>query len=202
MEIKFLLLVLVSFNIFSIEYDAIHESTYWYFDEESSIEGWHVASVRSNLVYGDKLRIAIPEKNCDQIPTLYLTLSSFAIADIKNADPNFTIESLEGEAISFKAYIGEYDPIILKARISLTSEVNSAYSLFFIEFDYGMPREFVALKKDDSKEFIEVMELQIIKEDPIIKYFDINEIKFRMGGLVNVWMHANQICLDSLEAKL
>ena len=202
MEIKFLLLVLVSFNIFSIEYDAIHESTYWYFDEESSIEGWHVASVRSNLVYGDKLRIAIPEKNCDQIPTLYLTLSSFAIADIKNADPNFTIESLEGEAISFKAYIGEYDPIILKASISLAEEVNSVYSVFFIEFDNGMPQEFAALKKDDSKEFVEVMELQIIKEDPIIKYFDINEIKFRMGGLVNVWMYANQICFDSLEAKL
>ena len=60
-----------------------------------------------------------------------------------------------------------------------------------------MPREFVSAKKNDPDSFNDVMELKISKDDPNLKYFDINEIQFRMGGLVHVWMHAHQLCLNA-----
>ena len=71
--------------------------------------------------------------------------------------------------------------------------------MFFIEFDDGMPINFVSTKKNNPDEFIEVMMLEIPESDPNYKYFDITKMKFRMGGLVNVWMHAHQLCLDASE---
>ena len=69
-------ILLLAFSIYSnaIEYNSIHENTYWFYDEESSTDGWHIGTVRTNLVYGDKLRFAISEKSCDQIPAMYLSL--------------------------------------------------------------------------------------------------------------------------------
>ena len=197
MNVRLLFLSLISIQIYSAEYQSVHDSTYWFYDEESSQSGWHIGTVRSNLVYGDKLRIAIPETNCSQIPAMYLTLSSYAIADIKNKEPNFQIESLKGKIITFEAYIDEYAPVKISTKINLVDESNSVFSIFFLEFVNAMPREFVSSKKDDPDSFIEVMDLKISKDDPSLKYFDVNEIQFRMGGLVNVWMHANQLCLDA-----
>ena len=41
------------------------------------------------------------------------------------------------------------------------------------------------------------MMLEIPENDSNYKYFDITQMKFRMGGLVNVWMHTHQLCLDA-----
>ena len=62
-----------------------------------------------------------------------------------------------------------------------------------------MPKNFVTSKKNDSNAFAEVMMLEIPENDINYKYFDITEMKFRMGGLVNLWMHAHQLCLDAGE---
>ncbi|MDB2582014.1 hypothetical protein N9Y24_01320 [Gammaproteobacteria bacterium] len=196
-----ILIFLLTFTTFSnaIEYDSLHENTYWFYDNESSAQGWHIGAVRSNVVYGDKLRFAISEKTCDQIPAMYLSLSSMLIPDLKKDNPDFNIKSIEGKKITFKAHIDEFDPFIIDATINIADEVDSVSSMFFIEFDNGMPKNFVTSKKNDPNAFAEVMMLEIPENDINYKYFDITEMKFRMGGLVNLWMHAHQLCLDAGE---
>ena len=200
-EMNKILIFLLTFTTFSnaIEYDSLHENTYWFYDNESSAQGWHIGAVRSNVVYGDKLRFAISEKTCDQIPAMYLSLSSMLIPDLKKDNPDFNIKSIEGKKITFKAHIDEFDPFIIDATINIADEVDSVSSMFFIEFDNGMPKNFVTSKKNDSNAFAEVMMLEIPENDINYKYFDITEMKFRMGGLVNLWMHAHQLCLDAGE---
>lgn len=197
MKVKFLLLALISTNIFSIEYSSVHDETYWYFEDDATAKGWYVGTVRSNVVYGDKLRFAFSENTCDQIPAMYITLSSMLIPEIKKDNVEFDIKSLEGKKITFKAHIDEFDPFIIDATIMISDEVDSVSSMFFIEFDNGMPENFVTSKKNDPEAFAEVMMLEIPKNDSNYKYFDITQMKFRMGGLVNVWMHAHQLCLDA-----
>ena len=197
MKVKFLLLALISTNIFSIEYSSVHDETYWYFEDDATAKGWYIGTVRSNVVYGDKLRFAFSENTCDQIPAMYITLSSMLIPEIKKDNVGFDIKSLEGKKITFKAHIDEFDPFIIDATIMISDEVDSVSSMFFIEFDNGMPENFVTSKKNDPEAFAEVMMLEIPENDSNYKYFDITQMKFRMGGLVNVWMHAHQLCLDA-----
>ena len=196
-----ILIFLLAFTTFSnaIEYDSLHENTYWFYDDESPVQGWHTGAVRSNIVYGDKLRFAISEKTCDQIPAMYLTLSSILISDIKNDNPDFDINSIEGNKITFKAHIDEYEPFIINATINIANEIDSFSSMFFIEFDNGMPKNFLSSKKNDPDAFIEVMMLEIPDDDDNYQYFDIKQMKFRMGGLINTWMQAHQSCLDAGE---
>ena len=193
---------LVAFATYSnaTEYTSTHDETYWFYDDSSSAEGWHIGTVRTNLVYGDKLRFAISEKSCNQIPAMYYTLTSMEIADIKDKDPDFNIKSLEGTKITFRAHIDEFDPFMINATINIADEVDSVSSMFFIEFDDGMPRNFVSAKKNNPDEFIEVMMLEVPENDPNYKYFDIPQMKFRMGGLVHLWMHAHELCLDAVNS--
>ena len=198
---KYLLIIFLSLTAYisALEYSSVHEQTYWFYDDESSTDGWHIGTVRTNLVYGDKLRFAISENNCNQIPAIYYTLTSMEISNIKKNNPDFNIKTLEGTKISFKAHIDEFDPFMINATINIADEIDSVSSMFFIEFDDGMPRNFVSVKKNNPDEFIEVMMLVIPENDPNYKYFDITQMKFRMGGLVHLWMHAHQLCLDAVS---
>lgn len=199
MKLVLFILLGFSFHTNAIEYDSSHENTYWYYDEDSAAEGWFIGTVRSNLVYGDKLRFAISNKSCDQIPAMYFTFSSSEITEIKKVDPGFNIKTLEGTKLTFLAHIDEFEPFIINTTINIAEDIDDLSSMFFIEFDDGMPRSFVSSKKNNPNEFIEVMMLEIPESDPNYKYFDITKMKFRMGGLVNVWMHAHQLCLNSVN---
>ena len=197
---KYILFGLLTLSIYStaLEYTSTHDETYWFYDDSSSTDGWHIGTVRTNLVYGDKLRFAISEKSCNQIPAMYYTLTSVGmIAGVKKNDPDFDIKSLEGKKITFKTHIDEFDSFMINATINIADEIDSVTSMFFIEFDDGMPRNFVSAKKNNPDEFIEVMMLEIPENDPNYKYFDIPQMKFRMGGLVHLWMHAHELCLDA-----
>ena len=195
----FIFLITLTTYISAIEYTSVHEETYWFYDDELYDQGWHMGTVRSNVVWGDKLRFAISENNCNQIPAMYFSIYSMEIADIKKNNPNFNIKNLEGTKITFKAHIDEFDPFMINATINIALEADSVSSMFFIEFDNGMPRNFVSAKKNNPDEFIEVMMLEIPENDPNYKYFDITQRKFRMGGLVHVWMHAHELCLDAVS---
>jgi hypothetical protein len=196
----FIFLVVFATYSNTTEYTSTHDETYWFYDDSSSAEGWHIGTVRTNLVYGDKLRFAISERSCNQIPAMYYTLTSVGmIAGIKKNDPDFDIKSLEGTKITFRAHIDEFDPFMINATINIADEIDSVSSMFFIEFDDGMPKNFISSKKNNPDEFIEVMMLEIPENDPNYKYFDIPQMKFRMGGLVHLWMHAHELCLDAGE---
>ena len=201
---KYLFIVFLSLSTFisAIEYTSVHEETYWFYDDEISAEGWHIGTVRSNLVHGDKLRFAISEKTCDQIPAMYFTLSSNQIPEIRKNNPDFNIKSMEGKKIGFRAHIDEFDSFMVDATINIADEVDSVSSMFFIQFNEGMPRNFInySLLKDED-EFLQVMMLEIPEEDPNFKYFDLTQIKFRMGGFVHVWMYAHELCLDAGEGE-
>tara|TARA_X000001036_G_scaffold86000_1_gene78084 strand:+ start:130 stop:732 length:603 start_codon:yes stop_codon:yes gene_type:complete len=193
----FLPLLLIC-NVFSIEYESVHDATYWFYDDGILEEGWHMGTVRSNLVYGDKLNFYISKDSCDQIPGMYFILSSNHVAKKKKKDLIYDIKALEGEKITFNAYIDQFEPFTIDATIDF-ADSNLESSRFIIKFDDGMPREFISAKKDDVNSFIEVMMLEIPKNDPNYKYFDITQIKFRMGGLAHVWMHAYEQCMSAKE---
>ena len=199
---KYLSIIFLSLSTYipAIEYSSLHDQTYWYYDDEIADEGWHMGTVRSNLVQSDKLRFVIAEGTCDHVPTMFLTLTSNQIREVIKTDRNFNIKNLEGRKITFKSYIDKFDPFMINATINIADEVDSVSSKFLIEFDDGMPRNFVSYsKRYNSSKFIEVMMLEIPEDDPNYKYFDLTQIKFRMGGLVNVWMHAHELCLDTGE---
>lgn len=197
MKLNIFLLFFYTINIAGIEYDSVHDATYWFYDEELESRGWYIGAVRSNLVYSDKLRFTISEDDCNMIPGMYFTLSSNKISKIKKTNKDFDIKMLEGQKIVFQAIVDEYDPFMIDATINIADEIDSVTSMFFIEFDNGMPRNFIKPKKNDPDSFVEVMMLEIVENDSNYKYFDITQIKFRMGGLLNVWMHAHQRCLDN-----
>jgi hypothetical protein len=196
MKNLFIFFIFFSTNTYSMDYTSVHDETYWFYDDESSINGWYIGLVRSNLVYGDKLRFVISEDDCNLLPGMYLTLST-NIAQNRKDEPNFDIKTLENSKITFRTTVDEYEPFLITTTINIADHIDSVSSMFFIEFDDGMPRNFISTKKNNPDEFSEVMMLEIPQEDPNFKYFDITEMKFRMGGLANVWMHANQLCLDA-----
>ena len=123
---KHLLFGLLTFSIYSnaIEYDSNHDNTYWYYDEDSAAEGWFIGAVRSNLVYGDKLRFAISNKSCDQIPAMYFTLSSVEIAEITKIDPEFNIDALAGTKITFLAHINDFEPFVINQTIQIAGQID------------------------------------------------------------------------------
>ena len=68
------------------------------------------------------------------------------IAEIK-IDPEFNIDALEGTKITFLAHIDEFEPFVINATINIAEEIDVLSSMFFIEFDDGMPRILYLLKR-------------------------------------------------------
>ena len=79
------------------EYSSIHNETYWFIEETHTLEGFYVASVRSNLIWGDRMSVFVDQANCGlEQPQIFLQLTT---NKVKTDYPNFVFSSLEGKTM-------------------------------------------------------------------------------------------------------
>ena len=182
MKPKYLILLLLSFPLAAVEYESVHEETYWDLST-GKVAGFYSGTVRSNLVWGDTLNFAIPEGWCDKPPLLFITHST-----TRNI-PKEIRESLAGTAMTFDAQLDDDVPKQLEAsinrvnRIFETTDVVMFTAWFFPEFFLGNPNK--------------VLTLSIPEDSDLYQYFDLPVRQYRMEGFERILIAAHQQCLDA-----
>ena len=73
-----------------IKYESVHDETYWFPNEELSMDGFQIGTVRSNLVWGDRMSVFLEKADCSKEPILFMTLST---ANLKEDYPDFDFSS-------------------------------------------------------------------------------------------------------------
>ena len=64
----------------------MHDETYWFPNDEFTLEGFQIGTVRSNLAWMDRMSVFVNEEDCSEMPKLYMTLST---SKIKKDYPDF-----------------------------------------------------------------------------------------------------------------
>ena len=182
-----LALTISSFVFAEIKYESVHDETYWFPEEEITLDGFQIGSVRSNLVWGDRMSVLLEEADCLSEPILHMTLST---AKVKKDYPDFEFSSLSDKFIELGfnfdgRYFEKYEVAILSTQ-KLQNNHHSV-SLWFEEF----PVPFYVPWK--------VLDVKIMENDPNRKYFDLPERQYRMGGFPDVFLHMTQECEKNNE---
>lgn len=164
------------------KYESVHDETYWFPEEEITLDGFQIGSVRSNLVWGDRMSVLLEEADCLSEPILHMTLST---AKVKKDYPDFDFSSLSNKFIELGfnfdgRYFEKYEVAILSTQ-KLQNNHHSV-SLWFQEF----PVPFYVPWK--------VLDVKIMENDPHRKYFDLPERQYRMDGFPDVFLHMTQEC--------
>ena len=165
-----------------IQYESVHDETYWFPDEELSTDGFQIGTVRSNLVWGDRMSVFLEEADCSNEPVLHMMLST---ANLKEDYPDFDFSSLENKflelGLNFDGKVFErYEVGIISAN-EVQNNIHTV-SLWFQEFPAAF---FVPW---------EVLNLKIMENDPNRKYFDLPERQYRMSGFLDVFSYMIQEC--------
>ena len=165
-----------------IKYESVHDETYWFPNEELSMDGFQIGTVRSNLVWGDSMSVFLEKADCSKEPILFMTLST---ANLKEDYPDFDLSSLGDKflelGLNFDGKVFErYEVGIMSANEVQNNQ--HTVSLWFQEFPSAF---FVPW---------EVLNLKIMENDPHRKYFDLPERQYRMDGFPDVFLHMTQEC--------
>jgi len=170
-----------------IEYESVHDETYWFPNEELSMDGFQIGTVRSNLVWGDRMSVFLEEADCSKEPILFMTLST---ANLKEDYPDFDFSSLGDKflelGLNFDGKVFEKYQIGVLSTNELQDNYHSA-NLVFDEF----PEAFYVPWK--------VLSIKIMENDPNRKYFDLPERQYRMSGFLDVFSQMIQECEKSNE---
>lgn len=193
--LKLIILLVTTIHISAFEYESTHEETYWYPDEENTLDGYHIGTVRSNLVWGDAMRFFIDEQACDQPPFLTFVFSSTNTSDFAKEDKNFDMNNFIDQAITFDMEFDNGYKDTLEASIWSISDENPELGLFIFMVP-RMPKTFVSTDPA-LKVFNKYMSLTVSANDPLYYLFDEPKRSYRMEGLVPVWMALHQKCLDA-----
>ena len=74
-SIHFLVIFLFTDIIFGeVEYNSLHDETFWFPNSEFTLEGVKTGSVRSNLVWNDRMYVMVDEENCLGEPSIFVQL--------------------------------------------------------------------------------------------------------------------------------
>ena len=170
-----------------IEYESVHDETYWFPNEEFSMDGYQIATVRSNLVWGDRMSVFLDEADCWLEPLLYISLST---ENLKEDYPDFDFSSLKDKYLELRLnFDGKVFEIHEVGILSAKEIQNNRHvvSLWFKEFTFTffMPWE--------------VLNLKIMENDPNRKYFDLPERQYRMSGFQDVFTQLSQQCEKNNE---
>ena len=190
---RMFLLLFFSFSAYAVEYSAVHEDTYWFPEEERTLKGSFYGSVRSNVAWGERLSFFVSKKECDAKPVMMMTLHSKATYQLKNENKNFKLSSLEETFLYFDVQMDNEEPVVLESVIWAGRE-GRAENDFFIIIIREMPEYFWNPSK-------KVMTMTIREDDPNRKYFDVTKRQYRMEGIVPVWMHLHDLCLEATKQK-
>ena len=188
LKINTISLVLIILQISSNEpYESVHDETYWFPNEEFALEGFHIGTVRSNLVWMDRMSIFVDEKNCTKMPKLMMTLST---SKVKKEFTSFDFTSLKDKFIelgfNYEGKLIEKHEAQVLSAFQLQNK-DHAVNLLFEEIPeaFYVPWNFVTIK--------------ILENDPHRKYFDLPERQYRMGGFPAVLTHLFDNCMQQLE---
>ena len=165
-----------------IKYDSVHDETYWFPNEEFVLEGFHIGTVRSNLVWMDRMSVFLNDDDCSEMPLLYMTLST---QKVKENYSELDFSSLKGKFIELGFnYDGKYiekHEALINSAFELQNK-NHAVSLLLGE----MPQPFFLPWK--------VLTVKILENDPYRDYFDLPERQYRMGGFQDVLSYLTDKC--------
>ena len=165
-----------------IEYESVHDETFWFPNEEISIDGFQIGTVRSNLVWGDRMSVFLEEADCSKEPILFVTLST---ANLKEDYPEFDFSSLGDKflelGLNFDGKVFEK----YQVGVLSTNEFLNNYHSVNLVFD-EFPSAFYAPWG--------VLSLKIMENDPHRKYFDLPERQYRMSSFLDVFSYMIQEC--------
>ena len=164
------------------KYESVHDETYWFPNDEFTLEGFQIGTVRSNLVWMDRMSVFVNEEDCSEMPKLYMTLST---SKIKKDFPDFDVSSLEDKFIELGFNYGNKYVEKHEVRVNSAFELqNKDHAVSFL-FD-EIPEPFLLAW--------EVLSVKIMEYDPNRIYFDLPERQYRMGGFLTVLLHLNEKC--------
>ena len=96
-SLHFLVIFLFTDIIFGeVEYNSLHDETFWFPNSEFTLEGVKTGSVRSNLVWNDRMYVMVDEENCLGEPSIFVQLST---NKVKTKFPDFDFTSLEDKHV-------------------------------------------------------------------------------------------------------
>ena len=198
-SIHFLVIFLFTDIIFGeAEYNSLHDETFWFPNSEFTLEGVKTGSVRSNLVWKDRMYVMVDEENCLGEPSIFVQLST---NKVKTKFPDFDFTSLEDKHVDLILnFDGKY------------IENNHAKIINALEFDDGnhaihlnlgrVYKSFLAI--EEAYENLlgwKVLTIKIQDDDPTIKYFAFPERQYRMLGFRTLMVHLIEECKKSSKYR-
>ena len=198
-SIHFLVIFLFTDIIFGeVEYNSLHDETFWFPNSEFTLEGVKIGSVRSNLVWKDRMYVLVDEENCLGEPSIFVQLST---NKVKTKFPDFDFTSLEDKHVDLVLnFDGKY------------IENNHAKIINAIEFEDGnhaihlnlgrVYKSFLAI--EEAYENLlgwKVLTIKIQDDDPTIKYFAFPERQYRMLGFRTLMVHLIEECKKSSKYR-
>ena len=198
-SIHFLVIFLFTDIIFGeVEYNSLHDETFWFPNSEFTLEGVKTGSVRSNLVWKDRMYVMVDEENCLGEPSIFVQLST---NKVKTKFPDFDFTSLEEKYVDLVLnFDGKY------------IENNHAKIINALEFDDGnhaihlnlgrVYKSFLAI--EEAYENLlgwKVLTIKIQDDDPTIKYFAFPERQYRMLGFRTLMVHLIEECKKSSKYR-
>ena len=198
-SIHFLVIFLFTDIIFGeVEYNSLHDETFWFPNSEFTLEGVKTGSVRSNLVWKDRMYVMVDEENCLGEPSIFVQLST---NKVKTKFPDFDFTSLEDKHVDLVLnFDGKY------------IENNHAKIINALEFDDGnhaihlnlgrVYKSFLAI--EEAYENLlgwKVLTIKIQDDDPTIKYFAFPERQYRMLGFRTLMVHLIEECKKSSKYR-
>ena len=198
-SIHFLVIFLFTDIIFGeVEYNSLHDETFWFPNSEFTLEGVKTGSVRSNLVWNDRMYVMVDEENCLGEPSIFVQLST---NKVKTKFPDFDFTSLEDKHVDLVLnFDGKY------------IENNHAKIINALEFDDGnhaihlnlgrVYKSFLAI--EEAYENLlgwKVLTIKIQDDDPTIKYFAFPERQYRMLGFRTLMVHLIEECKKSSKYR-
>ena len=57
-----------------IEYNSLHDETFWFPMSKFTLEGVHAGSIRSNLIWEDRMYVMVDEEYCLGEPSIFVQL--------------------------------------------------------------------------------------------------------------------------------
>lgn len=181
-----------------VEYNSLHDETFWFPNNEFILEDVQTGSVRSNLVWKDRMYVMVDEENCLGEPSIFVQLST---NKVKTKFPDFDFTSLEDKHVDLVLnFDGKY------------IENNHAKIINAIEFEDGnhaihlnlgrVYKSFLAI--EEAYENLlgwKVLTIKIQEDDPSIKYFAFPERQYRMLGFRTLMVHLIEECKKSSKYR-
>ena len=181
------------------EYISIHNETYWFIEETHALEGFYVASVRSNLIWGDRMSVFVDQANCGlEQPQIFLQLTT---NKVKTDYPDFVFSSLEGKSMRLNLdFDGKYFESINGEIINAFEFENGNHAILV---DLGKVYDTFLALEDKYGTLLgwQFLTLKILEADPSRKYFAFPERQYRMGGFRAVMINLIEECKKKVRAK-